>query len=172
MASNRPGFYRSEVGYPSPTSSQNLASKNAQYLPKMDKIHYYRHKINKNPNYIKKTTLCLIWAQPPKVHAPGHYGCLHVARRCPCALAPLSGWLLVCGVGIGPRANNLTRAPFLDGPDWLVVIGPNPPKNWPYPPGLPRFSLGSHGSYENNKPWAGAKPQPFPPPFKLSTKLK
>jgi hypothetical protein len=38
MASNKPGFYRSEVGYPSPTSSQNLASKNAQYLPKMDKI--------------------------------------------------------------------------------------------------------------------------------------
>jgi hypothetical protein len=47
MASNRPGFYRSEVGYPSPTSSQNLASKNAQYLPKMGKIHYYKLKNHK-----------------------------------------------------------------------------------------------------------------------------
>jgi hypothetical protein len=34
MASNMPGLYRFEVGYPSPTSSQNLGSKNAQYLPK------------------------------------------------------------------------------------------------------------------------------------------
>jgi hypothetical protein len=47
MASNRPGFYRSEVGYPSPTSSQNLGSKRAQYLPIMAKIHYYRLKNNK-----------------------------------------------------------------------------------------------------------------------------
>jgi hypothetical protein len=44
MASNKLGFYRSEVGYPSPTSSQNLGSKRAQYPPKMGKIFYYRPK--------------------------------------------------------------------------------------------------------------------------------
>jgi hypothetical protein len=53
MASNRPGFYRSEVGYPSPTSSQNLASKRAQYLPKMgqnpQKIHFLGIISVKNP---------------------------------------------------------------------------------------------------------------------------
>jgi hypothetical protein len=43
MASNRPGLYRFEVGYSSPTSSQNLGSKNAQYLPKMEKINNNRH---------------------------------------------------------------------------------------------------------------------------------
>jgi hypothetical protein len=37
MASNKVDFYRSEVGYPSPTSSQIMASKNAEYLPKMGK---------------------------------------------------------------------------------------------------------------------------------------
>jgi hypothetical protein len=39
MASNRPILYRFEVGCSSPTSSQNLGSKNAQYLPKMEKIN-------------------------------------------------------------------------------------------------------------------------------------
>ena len=34
MASNRPGLYRSEVGYPSPTSSQNLGSKKCPISPK------------------------------------------------------------------------------------------------------------------------------------------
>jgi hypothetical protein len=59
MASNRPGFYISEVGYHSPTSSQNMASKKAQYPPIMGKIHYYRPKSNKNPkNHIIKPTLC------------------------------------------------------------------------------------------------------------------
>jgi hypothetical protein len=55
MASNRPGFYRSEVGYHSPTSSQNLASKNAQYLPKMAKISLLTGiKSIKNPSvYVK-----------------------------------------------------------------------------------------------------------------------
>jgi hypothetical protein len=38
MASNGPGFYRFEVFYPSPTSSQNLGSKRSQYPPKMTKI--------------------------------------------------------------------------------------------------------------------------------------
>jgi hypothetical protein len=58
MASNRPGFYRSEVGYPSPTSSQNLGSKNAQYLPKMDQNPLITGIIsNKNPKlYNKKPT--------------------------------------------------------------------------------------------------------------------
>jgi hypothetical protein len=51
MASNRPGFYRSEVGYPSPTSSQNLGSKRAQYLPIMAKIS-----INRPKNQIKIQT--------------------------------------------------------------------------------------------------------------------
>jgi hypothetical protein len=37
MASNMPGLYRSEVGYPSPTSSQNLGSKRVQYPPKWPK---------------------------------------------------------------------------------------------------------------------------------------
>jgi hypothetical protein len=61
LASYRLGFYRSEFGYPSPTSSQNLASKNAQYPPKMGKIHYYRPKsIKKFQNYNIKPTLCLI----------------------------------------------------------------------------------------------------------------
>jgi hypothetical protein len=46
MASNRPSFYRSEVGYPSPTSSQNLGSKRAQYLPIMAKILLLQAKIN------------------------------------------------------------------------------------------------------------------------------
>jgi hypothetical protein len=42
IASNRLGFYRSEVGYHSPTSSQNLGSKRAQYLPIMAKISITR----------------------------------------------------------------------------------------------------------------------------------
>jgi hypothetical protein len=62
MASNRPGFYRSEVGYPSPTSSQNLGSKRAQYLPKMGQnplltglkiIKIQKH--IKNPLFLKKS---------------------------------------------------------------------------------------------------------------------
>jgi hypothetical protein len=58
MASNMPILYRSEVGYPSPTSSQNLGSKRAQYLPIMAKISINRPKINKNPICIvKKPTL-------------------------------------------------------------------------------------------------------------------
>jgi hypothetical protein len=44
MASNMPGLYRSEVGYPSPTSSQNMGSKRAQYLPIMAKSSINRHK--------------------------------------------------------------------------------------------------------------------------------
>jgi hypothetical protein len=55
MASNRPGLYRFEVGCSSPTSSQNLGSKNAQYLPKMEKINQYQALINKNPKTIEKT---------------------------------------------------------------------------------------------------------------------
>jgi hypothetical protein len=47
MASNKLGLYRSEIGYHSPTSSQNLGSKRVQYLPIMAKIHYYRLKNNK-----------------------------------------------------------------------------------------------------------------------------
>jgi hypothetical protein len=47
MASNKTVLYISEVGYPSPTSSQNVGSKRVQYLPIMAKIHYYRLKNNK-----------------------------------------------------------------------------------------------------------------------------
>ena len=39
LASNRPGLYSIGVGFTSPTSSKNLASKNAQYPPKMEEIH-------------------------------------------------------------------------------------------------------------------------------------
>jgi hypothetical protein len=46
MASNRPGLYRSEVGYPSPTSSQNLGSKRAQYPPKWPNPPFTGLKIN------------------------------------------------------------------------------------------------------------------------------
>jgi hypothetical protein len=49
MASNRLGLYISEVGYPSPTSSQNLGSKGAQYLPIMAKIFNNRPKNHKIP---------------------------------------------------------------------------------------------------------------------------
>jgi hypothetical protein len=38
LASNRPGLYRNGFGFSSPTSSKNLASKNAQYPPKMGEI--------------------------------------------------------------------------------------------------------------------------------------
>jgi hypothetical protein len=66
MASNRPGFYRSEVGYPSPTSSQNLGSNKAQYLPIMAKIHYYRHKNQiKIQKHYNKTHFMLIVALIP-----------------------------------------------------------------------------------------------------------
>jgi hypothetical protein len=44
MASNMPIFYIFEVGYPSPTSSQNLGSKGVQYLPIMAKIFNNTHK--------------------------------------------------------------------------------------------------------------------------------
>jgi hypothetical protein len=54
MASNKPGFYRSEVGYPSPTSSQNLGSKRAQYLPIMAKKTIYGHNISQNPQKLYK----------------------------------------------------------------------------------------------------------------------
>ena len=50
MASNRLGLYRSKVGYHSRTSSQNLASKRAQYPPKMTKIS-----INRPENHWKIT---------------------------------------------------------------------------------------------------------------------
>jgi hypothetical protein len=49
IASNMPGFYIFEVDYPSPTSSQNLGSKGAQYLPIMAKIFNNRPKNHKNP---------------------------------------------------------------------------------------------------------------------------
>jgi hypothetical protein len=39
LASNRPGLYSNGVGFTSPTSSKNLASKNAQYPPKMEEIN-------------------------------------------------------------------------------------------------------------------------------------
>jgi hypothetical protein len=51
MASNRLGFYRSEVGYPSPTSSQNLGSKRAQYPPKRAKISINKPKSHKKIPY-------------------------------------------------------------------------------------------------------------------------
>jgi hypothetical protein len=47
IASNRSGLYISEVGYHSPTSSQNMGSKRAQYLPIMAKISINRLKNNK-----------------------------------------------------------------------------------------------------------------------------
>jgi hypothetical protein len=57
MASIRPGFYRYEVGYHSPTSSQNLGSKRAQYLPIMAKISINRPKNQiKIPNHTIKPT--------------------------------------------------------------------------------------------------------------------
>jgi hypothetical protein len=66
MALNRPGFYKSEVGYPSPTSSQNLGSKRAQYLPIMAKIHYYRHKNQiKIQKHYNKTHFMLIVGLSP-----------------------------------------------------------------------------------------------------------
>jgi hypothetical protein len=66
MASNKPGFYRSEVGYHSPTSSQNMGSKKAQYLPIMAKSSYYRPKINlKSKNIIIKPTYPKIYGLSP-----------------------------------------------------------------------------------------------------------
>jgi hypothetical protein len=56
MASNMPSLYISEVGYPSPTSSQNLGSKRAQYPPKWAKISINRPKNQlKNPKPYNKT---------------------------------------------------------------------------------------------------------------------
>jgi hypothetical protein len=52
MASNRPGFYRFEVGYPSPTSSQNLGSEGVEYLPIMAKISINMLKNNKKSKTI------------------------------------------------------------------------------------------------------------------------
>jgi hypothetical protein len=143
MASNRPGFYRSEVGYPSPTSSQNLASKNAQYLPKMDKIHYYRHKINKkSKNYIIKNPLLYKnMGAAPFSPRPGHMG----ASMWPGAIPPgrasppvrLAPGLRRAGHRTG--ANNLTpRALFWDRPPVLVM-------GWPEIQGLALSKLPAYG---------------------------
>jgi hypothetical protein len=59
MASNKPDLYRSEVGYPSPTSSQNLGSKNGPNPP-LTGI-----KIIKNPKTLKKPTFVLIIGRNP-----------------------------------------------------------------------------------------------------------
>jgi hypothetical protein len=67
MASNSPGFYRFEVGYPSPTSSQNLGSKRVQYLPIMAKIHFTGLKAIKNPNYIVKNPLWFNYRDYPLI---------------------------------------------------------------------------------------------------------
>jgi hypothetical protein len=96
MASNMPSFYRSKVGYPSPTSSQNPGSKNAQYLPNMAKIHYYRHKnqtkihklYNKNHFSFNMGIIPLYLARAPKCLVT----CIDVAKRQPIGLCagPLS----------------------------------------------------------------------------------
>jgi hypothetical protein len=58
MTSNMPGLYRSEFGYHSPTSSQNLGSKRAQYPPKWAKISINKPKNHKKiSNHTIKPTL-------------------------------------------------------------------------------------------------------------------
>jgi hypothetical protein len=44
MASNRPGFYRSEVGYPFPNFLPKSGLKKSPISPKMGKISINRHK--------------------------------------------------------------------------------------------------------------------------------
>jgi hypothetical protein len=68
MASNRPGLYSWEVGFSSPTSSQNLGSNNSQKWRKLTKN---RLNYNKNPKSSLKTHfIVIIWAYPPSMARP------------------------------------------------------------------------------------------------------
>jgi hypothetical protein len=67
MASNRPSFYISEVGYPSPTSSQNLGSNPPSNGPKSPKKSIfwakYQSEIPKNINlWFKNHVIFNYWA--------------------------------------------------------------------------------------------------------------
>jgi hypothetical protein len=86
MASNKPGFYRSEVGYPSPTSSQNLGSKRAQYPPKITKISINRHENHKKITFsnVKNPFSTNERDKPLTRHAPlvlWHYVWDHKLKR-------------------------------------------------------------------------------------------
>jgi hypothetical protein len=104
MASNRAGLYRFEVGYPFPTSSQNLGSKNGE-----NPLISGKNQIE-NPKLYKITTfLDLIWAQAPyAMRAPPCQG--HMGPYGP-ALAPRAmHWPFPCSLALGLRALHISMS--------------------------------------------------------------
>jgi hypothetical protein len=105
MLLRNPGFYRFGVGINIPTSSQDLASNRALYLPKMGKNHQKSPKIRllliKNPKTIEKNPY---WKK---------FGCTTPFLRAPSCMR-FAMW---------PRANPPRLYPLIFDP-WSLA--------WPY----------------------------------------